>query len=240
MVGEELMLRYILLISYVVILVIPTDNLQAYTEERKKYERTGDVIWEGYTKEKVVALTFDDGPSAIYTPLILDTLNKFEAKATFFVVGSQAKKHPQIIQRQFLEGHEIGNHTFSHDLSMKNLKTELDKTAKIINEITGKPPTLFRPAGGKYNEKIVDISKKQGYTLALWSWNQDTRDWSQPGVDKIVNHVITNISPGSIILFHDSGGNRRQTVEALSKILDFLKKNDYQCITVSEMIERTS
>lgn len=232
--------RYILLISYVIILIIPTDNLQAYTEERKKYERTGDVIWEGYTNEKVVAITFDDGPNTLYTPLILDTLNKFKAKATFFVVGSQAKKHPQIIQRQFLEGHEIGNHTFSHDLSMKSLKAELDKTAKIINEITGNSPTLFRPVGGKYNRKIVDISKSQGYTLALWSWDQDTGDWRQPGVDKIVNHVITNISPGDIILFHDSGGNRRQTVEALSKILDFLKKNNYQCITVSEMIERTS
>ncbi|NWO14952.1 polysaccharide deacetylase family protein [Virgibacillus sp.] len=235
------MFKYAMLLIYLLLSFFPTtENLHAYTEERIKYEKSGDVIWEGYTDEKVVALTFDDGPNPKYTPLILDILDKFNAKATFFVTGSNAKKYPYLIYRQHLENHEIGNHTFNHDYRTKNLKEELKKTATIIYETTGTSPTNFRPPEGVYNDEIVTIASEQGYTVVLWSWDQDPKDWDRPGVDEIVNHVTSNISPGDIILLHDSGGNRSQTVEALPKILEFLDENEYKTITVSEMIQRTS
>ncbi|MBD8007434.1 polysaccharide deacetylase family protein [Bacillus norwichensis] len=215
-------------------------NAQAATKSRYEYEKTGQVIWEAKTTEKIVAITFDDGPHPVYTPDILDTLSKYNAKATFFVMGAHAQKYPHLVHREFLEGHEIANHTFNHFYGgEKNLKEELDQTANTIFQITGQKPTLFRPVGGNYNDFVIETARDKEYLVVLWSWHQDTYDWKRPGVNRIVNKVISNVKPGDIILLHDAGGDRSQTVEALDKILDYLQKNGYETVTVSELLYRS-
>lgn len=120
----------------------------------------------------------------------------------------------------------------------KSMERELIKTNDVIYGITGTYPVLFRPVGGSYNDSVVNIAVENGYKVVLWSWHQDTKDWKRPGVRKIVNRVLTGTKPGDVILFHDAGGNRAQTVKALEEILPILQKQGYQFVTVSELIKR--
>lgn len=214
----------------------------AMATERFELEKTGKVTWEVKTDEKMVSITFDDGPNPLYTPEILDVLARHNAKATFFVVGSHALKYPEIIRREVLEGHEIANHTFHHLHIIRDtekLEQEIVQTSEALKEITGFSPTLFRPVGGSYNKHIINTAAENGHHVVLWSWHQDTKDWRNPGVQAITNRVIKGIKPGNIILFHDSGGNRSQTIKALDKILTILENDGYEFITVSELIFRS-
>jgi peptidoglycan-N-acetylglucosamine deacetylase len=218
-------------------------SAQANTFKRFKFEKTGQVFWDIRTKEKLVALTFDDGPNPIYTPQILNALGKYNAKATFFVIGAEAERYPEIIKRQAKEGHELANHTYRHNFrdnfNENILKKELDKNAKVIENLTGTVPTLFRPHSGFYNEKIVNTAINNGYRVILWSWHQDTKDWRRPGVGKITRNVISDSKSGDIVIFHDAGGDRSQTVKAVENILEILYKNGYKCVTVSDMLQRS-
>ena len=113
----------------------------------------------------------------------------------------------------------------------------MHKTNDIIYSITGFKPILFRPVGGLYTDGMIDVAVKNGYTVVMWSWHQDTEDWKDPGVSKIVNKVLTGTKPGDVILFHDGGSDRTQTVEALKEILPVLKEQGYQFVTISEMLK---
>lgn len=230
------MKKQILILAMICLFFVQAHTVVA--SERYKYEETGNAIWDVKTNEKIVAITFDDGPHTVYTPEILDVLKKYNAKATFFVMGVHAKKFPQLVYREFTEGHEIANHTFNH-VNGKNLKEELNSTAHIIDHITGTKPTLFRPVGGQYNDFVINTAADNNYLVVLWSWHQDTYDWKRPGVNRIVNKVTSGVKPGDIILLHDAGGDRSQTVEALDKILDYLQKNGYEAVTVSELLYRS-
>lgn len=229
-------------ISLVIILFFSFALASFATEKgRPYYEKKGFVLWEIKTEDKVIALTFDDGPHSTYTPQILDLLSLYDAKATFFVVGERAEKHPEIILREIEDGHEIANHTYTHPFSSSTdqLKMELEKTNKLIHSITGIYPVLYRPVGGNYNEHTVNAAVESGYKVVMWSWHQDTEDWKRPGTQKIINKVLSGTTPGNIILFHDAGGNRSQTVEALKEILPELKKQGYEFVTVSELLNRS-
>ncbi|MEK3953483.1 polysaccharide deacetylase family protein [Psychrobacillus sp. FSL K6-1464] len=215
-------------------------NLRASAvKDRYHYENTGEIVWEINTKEKVVALTFDDGPHPKYTAKILEILEKHNAKATFFVVGELAEKNPDLILRQYNEGHEIANHTYTHHpkTTLSKLELELKQTDDLIFSITGYRPELFRPVEGQYTDQMIQSVVKKGYQVVMWSWHQDTEDWKSPGVHRIEKKVLNNVEPGNIILFHDGGGNRSQTVKALEKIIEELKKQDYVFVTVSELIK---
>ncbi|MCP3762729.1 polysaccharide deacetylase family protein [Domibacillus sp. A3M-37] len=209
--------------------------------DRPYYEEKGDVIWDIPTKEKIVAITFDDGPDPIYTPQILDVLKNNNAHATFFLLGHRVKKYTEIVQREVREGHEIGNHTYTHpsfyNISQSTLLNEIDKTEKLMNFQESYNVKLFRPPGGAVNKGIIDALKKQNYTIILWSWHQDTKDWSNPGVDTIVNQVLSDVRNGDIILLHDSGGNRTQTVKALKVLLPELKERGYKFVTVGQLLQ---
>jgi polysaccharide deacetylase family sporulation protein PdaB len=215
----------------------------AASSRKAEYKKKGLVIWEINTREKMVALTFDDGPNPVYTNQILDLLRKYNAKATFFVIGERAQQYPEILKREVKEGHEVANHTYSHiydfDNSPAKFIKELEHSSKVIKNITGYKPTLYRPVAGYYNDLILNTAVKNGYRVVLWSWTQDTRDWSCPGVNKITNNVVSDIKPGDITIFHDSGGDRSQTVCALENILKHLNKEGFKCVTVSEMIYRS-
>ncbi|MGD8192140.1 polysaccharide deacetylase family protein [Brevibacillus ginsengisoli] len=216
------------------------DPLLAAKKGRKYYESRKEIVWEVPTKDKVIALTFDDGPDPHYTPQLAALLKQYNAKATFFVVGSRVKKFPNIVRALSKDGHEIGNHTQNHPdlrrISSIKLEEEISKANQTIRTVTGNTPSLFRPPGGYYSESLVHVAKKMDNLVIMWSWHQDTRDWSNPGVKKIVNKVLTNARNGDIVLFHDNGG--RQTVEAIKKILPELHQKGYQFVTVSDLLKR--
>lgn len=221
-------------------LVYPVQTNAGIQKGRYYFEKRGEIIWEVPTERKLISLTFDDGPNPNDTPKVLDVLKKYHAKATFFVIGEHVLRYPKLTKRIVKEGHELGNHTFSHpsfhNLSSERIHQEIEEGKKAIASVSGKNGRLFRPPGGAYNEKIVREANKEGYKVILWSWDQDTKDWSRPGVDKIARNVIENASNGDIILFHDHTRGRSQTIEALQKILPKLKAKGYRFVTVSDLL----
>ncbi|MBP2626587.1 MAG: polysaccharide deacetylase [Firmicutes bacterium] len=189
------------------------------------------------TSQKVIALTFDDGPLNKTTPEILAILKEKNVKATFFVVGERVEQFPMLVRQEIEDGHEVGTHTYSHPnltkIRKSQLEEELDKTEKAILTVAPKP-TLFRPPGGSYNDIIIKLTRDSGYLTILWSI--DTRDWRSPPVGDIVNSVLKNIKPGSIILLHD-GKYPSPTPEAVAFIIDTLRSLDYEFVTVSELLQ---
>lgn len=195
--------------------------------------------------EKVVSLTFDDGPSPVYTPKILDVLKEHKVKATFFVTGRHVKKYPEIARRIVKEGHDIGNHSYSHCnmilLNEKQLFNEISQAEQAIVESTGLRPVLFRPPRGIYNNRVRQRVLAEGYRIVLWSVS--SLDWSFLSPKAIAFRVRQFVRNGSIILLHDGGslvkregGSRKGTVHSLPLIISFLKSRDYQIVPVSELV----
>lgn len=233
---------YLVLGFFVVLFaLIPVHSDSAQEKGRYYFEKRGKAVWEVPIDKKVIALTFDDGPSPRYTPEILEILKKYHAKATFFVVGQQALIYPELTKKIQRQGNEVANHTYSHPnfrkLSSDQIREQITEAGEAIESITNEKPRLFRPTGGYYNENIIDIARAEGYTVVLWSWDQDTKDWSKPGVHKIVKNVIAHASNGDIILFHDQIRGRSQTVQALKEIVPKLEEKGYRIVTVSEMLD---
>lgn len=217
------------------------DDGQPQQKNREYYETRGEIVWEVPTKEKIIALTFDDGPDPVDTSAILDLLKQYEAKATFFVVGESVERYPELAKREITEGHEIANHTYTHQYFNKRrldeqISREIQKAEDAIVKATDQKPVLFRPPGGYYSENLVKVSVQAGYKVVMWSWHQDTRDWNTPGVHKIVKKVLNNTRNGDIILFHDHVEGKSQTVEALKQILPELKDRGYRFVTVSDLL----
>lgn len=213
-------------------------------KSRAEFEKLGYIVWEVKTEQKRMALTFDDGPAELYTEEILELLKLYNAKATFFVVGRKVNDNPALLKRAFDEGHEIGNHTYKHLMldnrtSLQTLEKEIVETGDAIKQIIGYTPKLYRPPGGLYTDKSIEMTQKLGYTTILWSWHQDTNDWRHPGVSKIANKVIKNAHNGDIVLLHDFNPGTNQTVEALKIILPALINEGYELVTVSELMEDT-
>ncbi|WP_438435466.1 polysaccharide deacetylase family protein [Gorillibacterium sp. sgz500922] len=208
---------------------------------RDYYEARGDIVWEVPMAEKLIALTFDDGPDPEETPPILDLLNQYQAKATFFVLGRKVDQYPELAAREVLEGHEIANHTYTHryfnrPITQELLSSEIKRTDEAVLRATGRKPVLFRPPGGYYGQAVVDGAKRAGCKTVLWSWHQDTEDWNRPGTEKIIRKVLTNARNGDIILFHDHVEGKSQTLAALQRILPELSKRGYRFVTVSELL----
>jgi len=216
------------------------NQMPSSAKKRDYYEERGDIVWEVPTRNKVIALTFDDGPHKEHTAQILNLLKQYDARATFFVVGSRVEKHPEIVARALDDGHEIGNHSYSHppfyNIGADTLRKELTKTQDAIYQATGIRSVLFRPPGGRYNDAIVSASKEAGMLTVLWSWHQDTLDWRKPGVNAIVRTVLKNARNGDIVLMHDFVPGSDQTVEALKTILPELKEQGFSFVTVSELL----
>lgn len=186
-----------------------------------------------HTEQKVVALTFDDGPDPPFTEPILDILKAKNVKATFFVIGENVHQNPSLLLRMVKEGHEIGNHSFTHNNNQGKLINEIQQTDREVYTATGIHTHFYRPPGGFASNTLVKAINNQGYIFTLWSI--DSKDWRRPGVDRIIKNVVSNISPGSIILLHDGGGFRSQTVKALGQIIDVLQADGYRFVTLSEL-----
>ena len=201
------------------------------------------IIKKGNDDEKVIALTFDDGPDEDFTPQILDILKKHNVKATFFVVGEKVGWHPDILKKEFEDGHEIGNHTFTHINVSKRGYADIDKeitdTQKAIKNVIGEEPRIFRPPYRAISKEMCSIVKDKDMNIVLWS-NLDPRDWSNPGVYYIVDTITSKVQNGNIILLHDYNNLRNsksQTIQALDVIIPKLKEMGYKFVTVSEIIE---
>lgn len=187
--------------------------------------------------EKLVALTFDDGPWPGHTDRILDILEHEGVHATFFMQGGRVKKAPGLAKRVAEEGHLVGNHTLSHRLltteTPKEIRRQIVGGAKTIRSATGVQPVWFRPPYGAINADVWKQTRELRLKVALW--DVDTRDWSRPGTKKIIRTAEKNVRPGSIILMHDGGDDRRQTIAALPKIIRDLKAKGYVFVTLEEL-----
>jgi peptidoglycan/xylan/chitin deacetylase (PgdA/CDA1 family) len=140
------------------------------------------------------------------------------------------------------QGNEIANHTYTHphtkNTNITKLEKEIEKTHQTILAKTNTVPTLFRPPEGYFNKKIVTLAKNNGYRVILWSWSQDTRDWANPGVKTIINKVLKNAKNGDIIIFHDCGGDRSQTLKALGPVIVGLKEQGFELVTVTQLLNK--
>lgn len=206
-------------------------------------ELFGAVYSEGKTTQKVVALTFDDGPYPPYTNQILDILQENQIQATFFLIGRNAEKHPDLVRRISMEGHQIGNHTYNHvDLLKANYNTvveEVDKTGRVIAAITGKTPQAVRPPHGFRDPAVLKVMAERG--LKVVEWSVMSKDWTNPGTDVIVKRTLAKVQNGSVILLHDGDGiaqsaSRAQTVEATRRIIRELRLQGYKFVTVNEIL----
>ena len=227
-----------------------SSNANGYVlnESYDSYPSQYEVDRYGKPADKEVALTFDDGPDSKYTPQILDILKKYNANATFFVVGENAEVNPDIIERIYSEGNEIGSHTFTHpnvaELSDSKIKLELNSTQRLIQEITGHSTIIFRPpyvadAEPSSANEIIPIIKAQdlGYTVVGELIDPD--DWQKPSSDIIYKRVMDQLPYGNIVLLHDAGGDRSNTVKALPKIIEGLRSQGYKIVPVSSLIGKT-
>ncbi|MEG2283020.1 MAG: polysaccharide deacetylase family protein [Bacilli bacterium] len=182
--------------------------------------------------KKVIALTFDDGPSR-YTKDILNILELNKAVGTFFVLGNKVEIYQDVLKKSLLNGNELGNHTYNHKdmnrLSIREIKRQVFETQKIINETTGYIPTCFRPTYGNMTKAI-----RKSVDLKIILWNLDTRDWAGGSPKKIANRVLMSVRDGSVILMHDT---YLRTKEAVGIIVPELKKEGYQFVTIRELEE---
>jgi peptidoglycan/xylan/chitin deacetylase (PgdA/CDA1 family) len=195
--------------------------------------------------DKVVALTFDDGPSPIWTPKILDELKKANIKATFFMLGEHVAKYPEVARRVAEEGHEIGNHTYDHHVllyyKLEELEKEIKDAERIIQKVTGKTTRYFRPPKAWLTAQEKKKISELGYKVILWSLN--SKDWVTFDDKYIVKYIVRHIKPGDIILFHDSGGvfsteggDRHETVKTIPRLVEALTKKGYRFVTISELL----
>jgi peptidoglycan/xylan/chitin deacetylase (PgdA/CDA1 family) len=192
-------------------------------------------------EEKVVALTFDDGPNPPYTGRILDVLERYGVPATFFCVGLHASAHTEELARMTEAGHRLANHTWSHpflpDLSVAEFQAQLERTDEAVARVAGEQGSrLFRPPYGSRSPQILDwLAGQDAGSVVLW--DVDAEDWALPGADAIARTVLEQTAPGSIALMHDGGGDRSQTAEALPAIIEGLLDRGYRFSRVDEMIE---
>ena len=189
-------------------------------------------------EDKVIALTFDDGPWSGTTTQILDILRQNNILATFFWIGQNLQAHPQIAQQVVADGHAIGNHTWHHWYQSMNRHTvinEIDKTTKLIYETTGIQTSLFRPPGGVLDNGLVKYAQEKKYTIIMWS--DDPMDYRPLPAKQLVKNLIHKAKPGCIVLLHDGGGNRTETVKALPEMIKELQQLGYRFVTVPELLE---
>src|SRR6266700_7318842 len=183
-----------------------------------------------------IAMTFDDGPSAALTPKLLDLLAAHHIKATFFVIGENVAEHPEIVARAAREGHEIGNHSWSHPnfgkMSDQAVRSQLQRTDDAIKNATGERPTLMRPPYGSITAREKRwIHDEFGYRIIVW--DVDPFDWKRPGPAVVRNRILKETQSGSIVLSHDIHPG---TIEAMPSTLDALEAKGFKFVTVSDLL----
>jgi peptidoglycan/xylan/chitin deacetylase (PgdA/CDA1 family) len=186
-----------------------------------------------------VAFTFDDGPDPVYTTQLMELFREHGGKATFFVVGQELERHPDVAKALHEAGHELGNHTYSHphlpELDEAGRMEELDRTDALILALTGAKPASYRAPYLHTDERLDALALERGYASAGGS-NLDARDWSMPGADHIVDATRPALRPGAVILLHDGAGDRSQTVEAVRRLLPEAIAQGLELVTFGELV----
>ena len=218
------------------------------TAKYVKFAEFPTLYHQGAGGEHQVAITFDDGPDPRWTPKILDILKAANVKATFFVVGVNAERYPTLVRRIVNEGHEIGNHTYYHpNLALcwpEHIRLELNATQLLLETITGRATTLFRPpyaadTGPTNLSELTPLKVAEDLNYLVVLENIDPQDWAKPGADIILRRIKQQRHDGSVILLHDAGGDRLQTVEALPRILDWLHTRGDTVVPLSTLLGTT-
>lgn len=202
------------------------------------------IVWRVETTERVVALSFDDGPHPEFTSAILDLLAEHGLPATFFLIGKYVRRYPALAQLLADTGHELGNHTLNHRLlpflRAAFIRQEILQTDQIIREVTGYQPKFMRPPMGLFTKRTVDVIESCGYGIVVG--DVYPRDPHLPGRDKIHRRVMARVRPGSIIILHDGGNtahvDRSQTVWAVRHIIKDLRQEGYRFITISDLVRQ--
>jgi len=189
------------------------------------------------TKQHQIAITFDDGPHPEFTPEALDLLKKYNAKATFFCIGQQVEKHPEILKRILAEGHLIGNHTYSHSKSFgffntKKVISELKQANQVIRDLTGKEMLLYRPAFAVTNP-MIERAVKQLKVDSI-GWNVRSLDTTSRSAKMILQRITGKVAKGDIILLHDTS---QKTINVLEQLLLFLQEKNLESVTVDQLLE---
>lgn len=204
-----------------------------------KWQPFGELVTNVNTKKKVVALTYDDGPHPVNTSKLLDVFQKLQVKATFFVVGKNIEQHPEIIENILAQGHEIGNHSYSHlPMIFKRpsfIKSEINRTDRLLRELGVSKDIHFRSPFGlkRFVLSFILWQNRQKNIL----WNLDPKDYMATNPESIENYILDKIEPGSIILLHDGGGDRSSTVKATEVAIQQLQQQGYEFLTVSELLK---
>jgi len=189
--------------------------------------------------QKVIALSFDDGPLLGPTDRILEILKENNIKATFFLIGQNVKRNPELVKKIFDDGHVIGNHSWTHPYNRQTLAgsaAEIDKTSAEIAKIIGSKPNMFRPPGGLMHTGLAEYAKSEKMGIILWSADsEDYRAHNSP--DVLLKNIFKEIKPGGIILMHDGGVKRSNTSEALPLLIAKLKQEGYRFVTIPELMK---
>ncbi|WP_235427054.1 polysaccharide deacetylase family protein [Cohnella kolymensis] len=211
-----------------------------WSELQRRYR--GVFVLSAPRESRKVALTFDDVPDPRFTPQVLDVLNTKHVRATFFVVGTRMLKHPDLLKRIDRDGHDIGNHSYSHPdfsrIPLDKVQQQIIRSEEIVEKLVGFKPKLVRPPYGEIRPAQLDWAKQQGYTVV--NWDVDSRDWRQLTADEVFRNVTSAVRPGSVILMHAGGGegqNLLGTVQALPRIIDWLRNHHYEPVPLTELLD---
>lgn len=195
------------------------------------------------TQQPVIALTFDDGPHPVFTPKALDILKHYRVSATFFMVGMEMEKHPDLVNRVLREGHVIANHTYSHrrlyKLTSGELSQEVSKTERLITQFTRQSSRLLRPPWGMYSQQVCRFVRQKGYHIVLWTVCAEHHDAPTP--EAMAQRVLKKVRPGGVILAHDGSAgekiDRSRTMQSLPFIIEGLQKKGYRFVTVPDLMK---
>lgn len=206
----------------------------------EQWREQGIVVSSVDTKQKVIALTFDDGPDPEATAEVLQVLQQNKARATFFVLGLHAEEYPALVKDIQNRGHEIGSHGYSHNIRQYNntdfARSDVRRSLDVIVSITGIRPHFLRPPGGFLSRDLVKYCKEEKLLIVTWTPNADYKDWKAVNSSSLAKQIIAGIEPGQIILLHDGGKNRDVMTKALSLALPELSKLGYHFVTVGELL----
>ncbi|NMB07585.1 MAG: polysaccharide deacetylase family protein [Tissierellia bacterium] len=227
--------RILIVFSIVIVSIIYTgikidENIMDVFSNKKELP-----IYSVETEEKKIAISFDAAWGDNYTREILDILDKYNIKSSFFLVGFWIDKYPEHVKEIHRRGHDVGNHSTNHPymtkLSEEEMIKELNITGNKIKELTKEKPILFRPPFGDYNDKLISVCRDNGYYVI--QWDVDSLDWKEMGVQPVVDRVVRNVKNGSIVLFHN---NAKFVLEYLPIIIERLQKEGYEILPISRLI----